>query len=351
MKNKFFKLVGISFLALVAFALFSSKVLAEININGAGATFPYPVYAQWGYTYNQTTGVKLNYQSIGSGGGIAQIKAKTVDFGASDAPLKPEELAEAGLMQFPMIMGGVVPVIHLAGVAAGSLKLTPETLSKIFLGEITRWNDALLVKDNPDLKLPEKDITVVHRADGSGTTWIFTNYLDKVSPTWHTQVGTSNAVSWPLGVGGKGNEGVAAYVQRVAGSIGYVEYAYAVQNKMNTAQLQNAAGKFLSPSIESFQAAASNADWKNAQNYYVVLTNQPGDVSWPITGASFILIYKDQMDVAKAKELIKFFDWSYKNGGAAAQKLHYVPMPQDVVALVEESWKSDLTAKQASIWP
>jgi phosphate transport system substrate-binding protein len=345
-----FKL-GFFFLSLTLLAFFSQHVLAEIAINGAGATFPYPVYAQWGYAYNLSTGVKLNYQSIGSGGGIAQIKAKTVDFGASDAPLKPEELEEAGLMQFPMIMGGVVPVINLEGIAVGSLKLTPETLSKIFLGEITKWNDASLAKDNPDLKLPEKDITVVHRADGSGTTWIFTNYLDKISPTWHSKVGTSNAVSWPLGVGGKGNEGVAAYVQRVAGSIGYVEYAYAMQNKMNTTQLQNVAGKFLSPSMESFQAAASSADWKNASNYYVVLTNQAGDASWPITGASFILIYKNQMDATKAKELIKFFDWSYKNGGAAAQKLHYVPMPQDVVALVEESWKSDLTSQQASVWP
>lgn len=347
---RLFKL-GISLLSLTMLAFFSPKVLAETNINGAGATFPYPIYAQWGYSYNQSTGVKLNYQSIGSGGGIAQIKAKTVDFGASDAPLKPEELEQAGLMQFPMVMGGVVLVINLEGVTTGTLKLTPETLSKIFLGEITKWNDATLVKDNPDLKLSDKDITVVHRADGSGTTWIFTNYLDKVSPTWHSKVGTSNAVSWPLGVGGKGNEGVAAYVQRVAGSIGYVEYAYAVQNKMNTAQLQNPAGKFLSPSIESFQAAASNADWQNAKGYYVVLTNQPGDTSWPITGASFILLYKDQMDAAKAKEMIKFFDWCYKNGSAAAQKLHYVPMPQDVVALVQESWKSDLTSKQASVWP
>lgn len=339
------------FITLIGLVFLSSQVLAETSINGAGATFPYPIYAQWGYSYNQSTGVKLNYQSIGSGGGIAQIKAKTVDFGASDAPLKPEELEQTGLMQFPMVMGGVVPVINLEGVAVGALKLTPETLSKIFLGEITKWNDATLVKDNPNLKLPEKDITVVHRADGSGTTWIFTNYLDKVSPTWHSKVGTSNAISWPLGVGGKGNEGVAAYVQRVAGSIGYVEYAYAVQNKMNYAQLQNAAGKFLSPSLESFQAAASSADWKNAKGYYVVLTNQPGESSWPITGASFILVHKDQMDVAKAKEMIKFFDWCYKNGSAAAQKLHYIPMPQDVIALVEQSWKTDLTSKQASVWP
>ncbi len=319
-------------------------------ISGAGATFPYPVYAQWADAYYKLNGVKLNYQAIGSGGGIAQIKAKTVDFGASDAPLKKEELDKIGLIQWPMIMGGVVPVVNLKGISKGQLKLSSTLLADIYLGKITKWNDPAIQKDNPDLKLPNKAITVVHRSDGSGTTWIYTNYLDKVSSDWHTKVGTDKSVSWPTGVGGKGNQGVAAYVQRINGSIGYVEYAYALQNNMTYAQLQNQAGKFVSPTMESFMAAASNADWKDAPGYYLVLTNQPGEKSWPITGASFILFYKNQTDMATAKRVLEFFDWCYSNGQKMAEKLDYVPMPDNVIKMVEETWGNKLTANGKQIW-
>ncbi|MEJ2368157.1 MAG: phosphate ABC transporter substrate-binding protein PstS [Acidobacteriota bacterium] len=322
-----------------------------MTLNGAGATFPYPVYSQWANKYASLTGVKLNYQSIGSGGGIAQIRAKTVDFGASDAPLKAEELDKDGLMQFPMIMGGVVPVVHLEGIKPGELKLTPSLLADIYLGKITRWDDPAVAKINPGLKLPGKSITVVHRADGSGTTWIFTNYLDKVSSEWHSKVGTAKSVSWPTGVGGKGNEGVSAYVQRIDGAIGYVEFAYALQNHMTFVQLQNKDGEFVSPTMESFTAAAANADWKDAPGFYLVLTDQPGPKSWPITGASFILIYKNQPDASKAKTLLKFFDWAYRHGGSMAEKLEYVPIPQNVVELVEARWKEDVTADGKPVRP
>jgi phosphate transport system substrate-binding protein len=325
---------------------------ANPMISGAGATFPYPIYAQWADAYNKLTGVKLNYQSIGSGGGIAQIKAKTVDFGASDAPLTAKELDEAGLMQFPMIMGGVVPVVNIKGIDAGQLKLSPGLLADIYLGKVTKWNDPAVAEVNPGLKLPGKDITVVHRSDGSGTTWIYTNYLDKVSPTWHEKVGTDKAVEWPVGVGGKGNEGVAAYVQRIDGSIGYVEFAYALQNKMAYAQLQNKDGEFVAPTINSFMAAAANADWKDAPGFYLVLTDQPGKESWPITGASFILVYKNQEKSDTAKEVLKFFDWSYQNGDEMAQKLDYVPMPDNVVQLVKDAWTGQLTGPdQKPVWP
>lgn len=333
---------------------FSAGVQAEdLTINGAGATFPYPVYAQWGHAYNQLTGVKLNYQSIGSGGGIAQIKAKTVDFGASDAPLKAEELEKDGLIQFPMVIGGVVPVVNVPGIKAGELKLTPETLAGLYLGTIKKWNDPALQKLNPGMALPDKAVTPVYRADGSGTTWIFTTYLAQVSADWKTKVGADKAVSWPVGVGGKGNEGVAAYVQRIAGSIGYVEYAYALQNKMTHALLQNKDGQFVAPTKETFQAAAASADWANSPGYYVVLTNQPGAQSWPITGASFILMHKAQADSAKAKEILKFFDWSYKSGDDIAQKLDYVTIPDSVVTLVNTKWAEVIkaSANQASVWP
>jgi phosphate transport system substrate-binding protein len=323
----------------------------EKMLNGAGATFPYPVYSQWANEYNALTGVKLNYQSIGSGGGIAQIKAKTVDFGASDAPLKPEELAASGLIQFPMVIGGVVPVVHLEGIQPGQLRLTPALLADIFLGKVAKWNDPSLKKANPKLKLPDQAITVVHRADGSGTTWIFTNYLDKVSKTWHEKVGTDKAVSWPAGVGGKGNEGVAAYVQNVAGAIGYVEFAYALQNNMTHALLQNKEGKFVAPTIQTFQAAAANADWKNAPGYYLVLTDQAGQESWPITGASFILIYQDQTNAATAKTMLAFFDWCYLHGTATAEKLAYVPIPQSVIELVESTWKTEVQSGAKPVWP
>lgn len=321
-------------------------------IDGAGATFPYPIYSQWAHTYHQAQGVKLNYQSIGSGGGIAQIKAKTVDFGASDAPLKPEELDEAGLVQFPMVMGGVVPVVNLEGVEKGSIKLSGPVLADIFLGKIKKWNDKAIADLNEGIELPDQAVSVVHRADGSGTTWIFTNYLDKVSSDWKEKVGTGKAVDWPTGMGGKGNEGVAAYVQRVKGSIGYVEFAYALQNEMNHVQLQNKAGKFVSPTIETFQAAAANADWENAPGFYLVLTDQPGDSSWPITGASFILMYKSQESAGDAKAVLSFFDWCYKNGNAKAEELHYVPIPNNVAQMVEKMWNEKIkTSSGEVIWP
>lgn len=323
----------------------------NLTINGAGATFPYPVYGQWAYKYQHLNGTKLNYQSIGSGGGIAQIKAKTVDFGASDAPMKKEELEEHGLIQFPMVVGGVVPVLNVTGVRPGQLKLTPDLLAGLFMGRITHWNDAALAKANPGLELPDSAVTVVHRADGSGTTWIFTNYLDKISTEWHEKVGTGKAVSWPAGVGGKGNEGVAAYVQRVDGAIGYVEFAYALQNKMVHALLQNRAGLFVAPTIDSFQAAAANADWENAPGFYMVLTDQPGEASWPITGASFIILYKEQADAAVAGAVLQFFDWCYRHGADVAKDLHYVPIPLNVVEVVQNTWKENLKSAGKPLWP
>jgi len=331
--------------------LIAGSAFAGTTINGAGATFPYPVYGQWAWLYNKDTGVKLNYQSIGSGGGIRQIKAKTVDFGASDAPLKAEELNEAGLLQFPMIMGGVVPVVNIPGIAAGQLKLSGPTLADIFLGKITKWNDAAITKENPGVALPDTAITVVYRADGSGTTWIFTNYLSKVSATWKDSVGNAKSVKWPSGVGGKGNEGVAAYVQRIKGSIGYVEYAYALQNKLVYSLLQNRDGNYVAPTSATFQAAAANADWEKAEGFYLVLTDQPGAESWPITGASFILVHKEQANVETAREVLKFFDWCYRNGGKTAAKLDYVPMPEKVVALVEKAWKEQIKAGGKPVWP
>ncbi len=325
---------------------------AEVNtISGAGATFPYPVYAKWAEAYANKTGVKMNYQSIGSGGGIKQIKAKTVDFGASDAPLKAEELDKAGLMQFPMVMGGVVPVVNLAGVEPGGIKLTPELLADIYLGKITHWNDSRIKAANPGVSLPSKRITVVHRSDGSGTTWIFTNYLTKVSKDWASKVGNNKAVAWPTGVGGKGNEGVASYVKRIKGSIGYVEYAYALQNKMTYALLQNRDGHFVAPTSEAFQAAAANADWTHAPGFYMVLTDQPGAGSWPITGATFILVYKSQVKPMTGKAVLKFFDWAYHNGGKMAEDLDYVPMPASVVSLVEKTWAKEVKgANGETVW-
>jgi phosphate transport system substrate-binding protein len=312
------------------------------TINGAGATFPYPVYSKWAEAYYKETGVKFNYQAIGSGGGIKQIKAKTVDFGASDAPLKAEELDAAGLMQFPMIMGGVVPVVNVPGIKAGQLHLNGEVLADIFLGEIKKWNDSRIAALNSGLKLPSEDITVVHRSDGSGTTFIYTNYLTKVSKDWAGKVGNNKAVSWPVGVGGKGNQGVAAYVNRIKGSIGYVEYAYALQNKMAYTLLQNRDGQYVAPTSENFQAAAAGADWKNAPGYYMVLTDQPGAKSWPITGASFILVYKTQAKPEVAQAVLKFFDWSYHHGQKMAEQLDYVPMPAKVVDMVEKTWAKEL---------
>jgi len=326
----------------VAFGLTAGLVQAETTINGAGATFPYPIYAKWAEAYKAKTGVSMNYQSIGSGGGIKQITARTVDFGASDAPLTVEKLNEIGLIQFPMVMGGVVPVINIAGIKTGELKLSGQVLADIYLGKIKEWNDPAIAKLNPGVKLPREKITVVARSDGSGTTFIFTHYLAKVSPEFREKVGNNTSVSWPAGVGGKGNEGVASYVQRLKGSIGYVEYAYALQNKMAYALLQNKAGKFVKPNSETFQAAAAGADWAGAPGFNLMLTDQTGENSWPITGTTFILVYRKQEKPEVGKEVLKFFDWAYRHGGKLAEQLDYVPMPTSVVKLVEETWKKEI---------
>ncbi|RME85484.1 MAG: phosphate ABC transporter substrate-binding protein PstS [Zetaproteobacteria bacterium] len=321
-------------------------------ITGAGSTFVYPILSKWADAYYRETGVKLNYQSIGSGGGIKQIIAGTVDFGASDAPLKPERLAKEGLVQWPVVMGGVVPVVNIPGIKPGALKLSRSALAGIFLGKITRWNDPEIARANPGLKLPDMRITVVHRSDGSGTTWIFTNYLDKISPAWHEQVGFGKAVKWPVGVGGKGNEGVANYVGRIKGAIGYVEFAYALENKMSYAQLETREGTFVAPSIESFQAAAANADWAHAKGFYLVLTDQPGANSWPITGATFVLVHKQAKDPARTKQVLRFFDWCFAHGDAAAKKLAYVPMPANVKDLIRTKlWPTIQDASGKPLWP
>ena len=313
-----------------------------VDVTGAGATFPYPIYAKWAEAYKAKTGVSMNYQSIGSGGGIAQIKAKTVDFGASDMPLKPEDLQAAGLMQFPAIIGGVVPIINLEGVAPGAMRLTGPVLADLYLGKIKTWNDKAITELNPGLKLPADPITIVRRSDGSGTSFIWTDYLSKVSPEWKQKVGAGTAVAWPEGVGGKGNEGVAAYVQRIKGSLGYVEYAYAKKNRMTYAQVQNRDGQFVAPDDATFQAAAAYADWKAAPGFYQILTDQPGKTSWPITGASFILMQVKQDKPESGVEVLKFFDWALKNGQKLATDLDYVPMPDSVVKLVADAWKAQI---------
>ena len=342
---------------LISSALFISALNAGAtaaiaqDITGAGATFPYPIYSKWAEDYKKVSGFSMNYQSIGSGGGIKQISAKTVDFGASDAPLTVEKLKEIGLLQFPMVMGGVVPVLNVPGIKAGELKLTGALLAEIYLGKITHWNDAAIVKLNPGVKLPNEKITVVGRSDGSGTTFIFTHYLVKMSPEFKEKIGNNTSVSWPAGVGGKGNEGVASYVQRIKGAIGYVEYAYALQNKMTYAMLQNQAGKFVKPDSDSFEAAAANADWAHTPGFNLMLTDQPGAGSWPITGATFILVYKNQEKPETAKEVLKFFDWAYHHGNQMAEKLDYVPMPANVVKLVEDTWKQEIKdAKGNPLW-
>ena len=312
------------------------------NITGAGATFPYPAYAKWAEEYKAATGHSLNYQSVGSGAGIKQIKAKTVDFGASDKPLPAAELDEAGLMQFPAIMGGVVPIVNLEGVAPGQMKLTGPIVADIYLGKSTTWNAPAIVALNPGLKLPATEITVVHRADGSGTTFLFADYLSKISTEWKTKVGADTAVKWPVGVGGKGNEGVAANVQRIKGAIGYVEWAYAKKNKIAHTQMKNRDGVFLNPDDDAFKAAAASAEWAKTPGMGVILTDQAGKGSWPIAGASFILMHKSQADGAKAKEVLKFFEWSFANGGAAATALDYVPMPASVIKQISDSWKANL---------
>jgi phosphate transport system substrate-binding protein len=329
-----FKYTVLSLAAFSAFAV-SGAVSAQ-EITGAGATFPAPIYAKWASDYNKATGVKVNYQSIGSGGGIKQIDSKTVDFGASDMPLTDEVLKTKGQMQFPTVMGGVVPVINVKGIEPGQLKLTGTLLGDIFLGKITRWNDPAIKALNPTLPLPDAAIAQVRRADGSGTTFIFTNYLSKVSPEWKTKVGEGTAVNWPVGAGGKGNEGVAAFVGRLPNSMGYVEYSYVKQNKLTYAIMQNAAGNFVKPEDDSFKAAAAGADWN--KSFYQILTNQPGKDAWPISGATFILMHLKQDKPANATEALKFFSWAYKNGDATAAALDYVPMPKNVIATIEKSW-------------
>jgi len=323
----------------------------NLILNGAGATFPYPLYSKWTSQYNELTGVKVIYQSIGSGGGIAQIRAGTVDFGATDAPLDKEELDRLQLIQFPMVMGGVVPVVHVKGIGPGKLRLTGPVIAEIYLGAITRWNDPAIKELNPGITLPDEDITTVHRADGSGTTWIFSNYLTKVSPAWAREMGNAKVLAWPVGAGGKGNEGVSAYVQRIEGSMGYVEFAYAMQSGLSYALLKNHAGNFVAPSPGSFFAAASMADWENAPGYRVVLTEQPAEESWPITGASFILLRKEQRNSGKTRALLKFLDWCYRYGEKSASGLEYVPLPQHVVDGIESYWSRTLAAGGKSLWP
>ena len=313
-----------------------------VDITGAGATFPYPVYAKWADAYRKETGVGLNYQSIGSGGGIKQITAKTVDFGASDMPLKPEELEKSGLVQFPTVIGGDVPVVNLKSVASEQLRLTGEVLADIYLGKIKKWNEPAIANLNPNAKLPDTAISVVHRSDGSGTTFIWTNYLSKASAEWKQKVGEGTAVNWPTGVGGKGNEGVAAYVQRIDGAIGYVEYAYAKQNRMSVALVKNREGEFVAPSAKAFQAAAAGADWKASPGMYLILTDAPGKAAWPIAGATFILMHKVQEKPENAREVLKFFNWAYDKGDRLAEELDYVPLPDAVVKLIQTNWKSQL---------
>ena len=342
---------GSTLVASIALAISFTSAATAADITGAGATFPYPIYAKWADAYKTKTGNGLNYQSIGSGGGIKQIKAKTIDFGASDKPLKPEELQTAGLMQFPAVMGGVVPVANLEGIAPGQMKLSGKVLADIFLGKIAKWNDPAIATINKGLTLPDTAISVVHRADGSGTTFIFTNYLSKVSPEWKSKVGEEASVAWPTGMGGKGNEGVASYVQRIKGSIGYVEYAYALQNKMTYTMMQNKEGQFVKPDEESFKAAAAGADWEHAPGFYEILTDEPGKLSWPITGATFILMHKVQDKTENAAEVMKFFDWAYTNGGKMALDMDYIPMPDNVVKLVKGAWKAQIKdASGKPIW-
>jgi phosphate transport system substrate-binding protein len=336
----------------VAPALVAGSLSAAVaqDMTGAGATFPAPIYAKWADAYNKATGARLNYQSVGSGAGIQQIRAKTVDFGASDMPLTDEALAKDGLMQFPMVIGGVVPVVNIKGIAPGQIKLTGQLLGDIYLGKITKWNDPALAALNPGVPLPDAAISVVRRADGSGTTFIFTNYLSKVNAEWKAKVGDGTAVNWPTGAGGKGNEGVSAFVQRLPNSIGYVEYAYAKQNKMTHTLLKNKDGNFVPPDSENFKSAAAGADW--SKTFFQVLTDQAGKDTWPISGATFILMFKAQDKPVNAANSLKFFDWAYANGDKMADELEYVPLPPAVKGLVRKSWAANIkdTAGKPVAW-
>ena len=311
------------------------------EVTGAGGTFPAPIYGKWAEAYHNATGNKINYQAIGSGGGIKQIEAKTVDFGASDMPLTPDVLEKNGLMQFPTVIGGEVLAINVAGVKSGEMRLTPGVLADIYLGKITHWNDKAIAALNPKLSLPAQQIAVVRRAAGSGTPFIFTNYLSKVSPEWKQKVGEGTAVQWPLGLGGKGNAGVAAFVQRIPGSIGYVESAYAKQNNLTYTLLENADGKYPLPTDKSFAAAAAHANWTKSA-FYEILTNEPGNDAWPITGATFILMHTTQEKPAQAAEVLKYFAWSYEHGGKMASSLDYVPLPASLIKLIHTTWKSSI---------
>ena len=325
----------------VAATLFAGSAQA-VDITGAGSTFVQPIVTKWSATYAEKTGNHINYGGGGSGAGIAQIKAATIDFGASDKPLSPEELSAAGLGQFPIVIGGVVPVVNIEGVKAGEIKLTGAQLGDIYLGKIKKWNDPALAANNAGVKLPDVAIQAVYRSDGSGTTFNYTNYLSKVSGDWKEKIGEGTTVQWPVGVGGKGNAGVAAYVQQINGSIGYVELAYALQNKMAYTQLQNAAGKFITPNLASFAAAASHADWKSAKDFQLVITNAPGDDSWPITATAFALIYKTPKDASHSKAVVDFFKYAYTEGGKAAEALDYVPLPAALVQQIEAYWKAEV---------
>jgi phosphate transport system substrate-binding protein len=328
-------------IAAIALATAFVAPVSAGDITGAGASFIFPVMTKWSADYNKATGTRVNYQSIGSGGGIAQIKGATVDFGSSDAPLPPEELAAAGLGQFPSAIGGVVPVVHIPGIEAGKIRFTGPVLADIFLGKLTKWNDPAIAAINEGVTLPDLRITVVHRTDGSGTTFNFVNYLAKVSPEWKTKPGEGTTVMWPTGIGGKGNEGVAAYVKQINGGVGYVELSYALQSKMSYASMQNKAGKWVQPNAESFQAAAASADWASSKDFYLVMTDAAGDASWPIAATNFILMYKQPKDAARSKAVTDFFAWVYINGRTQAEALHYVPLPEPLVKQVQEYWAAN----------
>ncbi|MDE2219280.1 MAG: phosphate ABC transporter substrate-binding protein PstS [Gammaproteobacteria bacterium] len=334
-----------------ALALGSAAGAASaLDISGAGATFPYPVYAKWAEAYRAKTGDGLNYQSIGSGGGIKQIKAATVTFGASDMPLEPKDLNGAGLLQWPMVIGGVVPVVNVPGIKAGALELDGPTLAGIYMGEITKWNDARIRALNPQVALPDLAIAPVYRSDGSGTNFLFTNYLSTVSPAFKGKIGANTSVEWPSGIGAKGNEGVANMTAQTSGAIGYVEYAYAKQNSMAYVRLKNKAGKFVAPEAAAFQAAAANADWAKAEGFHLILTDQPGAASWPITGASFIIMYRAPKDANAAAAALRFFAWAYRDGVELARQLDYVPLPENVVKLVEKTWTASIKSGGKPVW-
>ena len=337
-----FRSIRIAAATLALVAAVGTTAAQAADITGAGATFIYPLLSKWSADYNDATGNKINYQSIGSGGGIAQIKAGTVDFGSSDKPLPPDELKKAGLGQFPSAIGGVVPAINVPGVASGAMKLDGDILADIFLGKITMWNDPRIAAINGGIQLPARKITVVHRSDGSGTTFNFVNYLSKVSPEWKTKVGEGTSVSGPAGIGGKGNEGVAAYVKQIVGSIGYIELSYALQNKIAYSRLKNAAGNYVNPSDTTFQAAAASADWAHAKDFFLVMTDAPGENAWPIAATNFILMYKKPKDAARARNAREFFRWAYANGDEQAKALDYVPLPDSLVKQIEAYWASDM---------